>query len=93
MDEAWRTTKVMSSPNNNKGLSMGKGWMTVLVQRWKLVNNVFSYDDYRGADRAQFESPAEISSSHHDLFISSRGAPTTRKDDRAPLVERIQLRF
>ena len=32
MDEAWRTTKVMSSPNNNKGLSMGKGWMSVLVQ-------------------------------------------------------------
>jgi hypothetical protein len=73
MDEAWRTTKVMSSPNNNKGLSMGKGWMSVLVQRRKLVNNVFSYDDYRGADRAQFESLQKSLS----RFISSRGAPST----------------
>jgi hypothetical protein len=39
------------------------------------VNNVFSYDDYRGADRAQFESLQKSLSRFR--FISSRGAPST----------------
>jgi hypothetical protein len=71
---------------------MGKGWMSVLVQRRKLVNNVFSYDDYRGADRAQFES-LQKSLSQVSRFIYQFTRCPINRGKMTPLVERIQLRF